>query len=260
MVEMLESFDAFCNEKGLRYYLAYGTLIGALRHKGFIPWDDDADIMMPREDYEKLLEWNRIDDNTLIVSNHNPQGCWHPFCYANLIDTRTSMISAVMGDRSGKGVFVDVFPIDSLPDKKEKETSFFKKLHFLNSLLWLSVSDPSNIKGKSPKNTVKRFVSFIMSRVNTEKLQSKIESEAQRYNSSHSHLGLTAHYIGHVWGVDFGDMSSFEPFRVVPFHDIKLRVPAQAEKILETIYGDYMTPPSEDERKGHHYTKFFYKE
>ena len=112
--DILISIDKWCSTNGVRYSLALGTLIGAVRHKGFIPWDDDIDIWMPRPDYEKFIryfdsEWHKV------ISYKNTPG--YPLEYAKVHDCRTVVFEA--GENVGWGISVDVFPVDGIPSLPE---------------------------------------------------------------------------------------------------------------------------------------------
>lgn len=258
MRDMLYQFDAFCTQNHLRYYLCYGTLIGAIRHGGFIPWDDDADIVMPRKDYEKLLAHSRVNDNIIIISNRNTQGCTHPFCYANLVDQRTTMSSSFLGDKSGKGVFIDVFPIDPLPEKRFSRRMLLTRMKWLDILLWYSVLPDSTFERKTIKGKIRALIAMYAKKLNVQRIQDKIENACKK-NKGEKHLSMYAHFVSHIWGFDYGDISSFEPSRRILFEGIELPIPAKSEKLLEGIYGDYMTPPPVEKQQGHHKTNFYWK-
>lgn len=110
----MSKFIDYCKAHDLKYYIAYGSLIGAIRHKGFIPWDDDIDVIMPRDDYEKLLGMtDRVAEHMLLASRYNrPQ--W-PYLFAKCYDSETEMVEE--GYDSGViGVYIDIFPVDGLPN------------------------------------------------------------------------------------------------------------------------------------------------
>ena len=121
-LDILQSIHQFCETNNIRYSLAYGTLLGAIRHKGYIPWDDDIDVMMPRPDYERFIQNypNFCDRN--IVQTYNNDNSYYLWC-AKVYDNRTEQIT--FPTRSG--VCVDVFPIDGLPDNLEDVRKYIKK-------------------------------------------------------------------------------------------------------------------------------------
>lgn len=129
-LNILDKIDAFCRELNIRYSLGGGTLLGAVRHKGYIPWDDDIDIMMPRPDYEKFIEsFDGVYRNLKLSTYKNDPKCCKPF--ARIYDTRTYMRETLQVI----GINVEVFAIDGLPSTEEEIESFFdafdKEIHYL---------------------------------------------------------------------------------------------------------------------------------
>ena len=129
----------FCEENGIKYYMIAGTLIGAIRHKGFIPWDDDIDIAMPREDYEKFLkifpEYGK-KNNLLAVNNRTKPYYGRPM--TKVIDTRTSLTEPEYRSDDPIGVFVDIWVMDGVPDDASKG-DWLKKMRREKEILFASV-------------------------------------------------------------------------------------------------------------------------
>ena len=120
-MEILCSIHNFCVNNNIRYSLAYGTLLGAIRHKGYIPWDDDVDILMPRPDYEKFLKlYPGYNKNHTVQTYINDDSYY--LAFAKVYDNRTELI--VFPTRTG--VFVDIFPVDGLPDSVELSRRYYK--------------------------------------------------------------------------------------------------------------------------------------
>lgn len=137
--KLLEEFADICESHGLSYYLAYGTLIGAARHQGFIPWDDDVDVMMPRKDFEILFsEFNgwRLRDTSQFVHCRN-ETCRFPF--ARIMDTRTLVDEEYSEGEEELGAWIDIFPLDDMPLDADK---LFKRIGYWNTARMLAASDP----------------------------------------------------------------------------------------------------------------------
>lgn len=132
-LNILDKVHAFCIERGIRYSLGGGTLLGAVRHKGYIPWDDDIDIMMPRPDYERFLkEFEGVYPHYILQHYKNDETYTLPF--AKVYDDRTVFIEKICR----WGIFVDVFPVDGLPSENELENYCRKQAKLFVSISWAS--------------------------------------------------------------------------------------------------------------------------
>lgn len=121
MLDILQEIHAFCENNGLRYYLAFGTMIGAIRHKGFIPWDDDIDLWMPRPDYERFMKEFRHPYMQVLSMYTDPN---YPLEFMKVHDCRT--IVKEEGGDGNWGIFVDIFPFEGIPNEKVWRKRFKK--------------------------------------------------------------------------------------------------------------------------------------
>ena len=117
-VSMLKEIDSFCRTNAISYFLAFGTLLGAIRHRGFIPWDDDVDIMMPRKDYEKFMILFPSKGRIRFLTAQNTEN--YPYAFGKVIDTHTIKIEPLRSKYQVIGLDVDVFPIDNYPEDFEE--------------------------------------------------------------------------------------------------------------------------------------------
>lgn len=115
-LDILLAFHDYCEQKGLSYMLYYGTLLGAVRHQGFIPWDDDIDVVMPRDDYEAFFRSFPCDSSfeTIKLISYRDRSSIYPFI--KLVDTRTEVVEDFVDPRYKTGVWIDIFPMDGLPE------------------------------------------------------------------------------------------------------------------------------------------------
>lgn len=248
LFEMMCSFDSFCKENDIEYYLAYGTLIGAIRHGGFIPWDDDVDVLVPRKDYEKLKTFDRIDENTDIVSAWNDRGYYHPYTYINLSDRRTVIDEAFAAHPTGKGLFIDVFPLDEIPEKKVKRISFMLPILILRAIHMFTTKPLS--RNLSLKSLIKNVFIILFKPIDEVKMAKKIDTISTKYSGKDcKDVGLTlqADLRLNCWPAKDYD----HPISV-KYNGKDLPAPCEYDDVLRIGYGDYMTPPPPESRNSTH--------
>ena len=136
-LSILDSVAEFCEKNNIKYFLAYGTLIGAVRHKGYIPWDDDIDIIMPRTDYEKFInDFNNFSNDYKVYTVNNTE--WFPFPYAK-VSYENSIIKELSDNMKNHniGINIDLFPIDGVPKDEKLIKKHLRRLQWLQNLLKL---------------------------------------------------------------------------------------------------------------------------
>lgn len=250
-LDILKNIHRYCVEKGLNYTLAYGTLIGALRHNGFIPWDDDIDIAMPREDYEKFLREYKHDIYKVHCLENDSN---YLNAVAKVEDTRTLIEED--GSTENLGVFVDVFPLDSLFDDAGQCENLFKKITFYRRLLAFRLLT-SRYFQEWWKRWVfivgKRFLCFIPKRWIVE----KIDSLAKSGQSEARYWGMFAGGLKFAL-IDHEDLQHYISHR---FEDTDFLILRDYDRWLSQIYGDYMVlPPVEKRKTVHFFNKVYWKE
>lgn len=128
LVNMLSWYHDFCEKHHLRYYIIAGTMLGAVRHGGFIPWDDDIDVGMPRRDYEKLRELCANQEKAQYMFEYpSKENKSYPFLWAKLFDTTTTIVEK-QRDKVTRGIYIDVFPLDGIGDVREQAVKSFQPI------------------------------------------------------------------------------------------------------------------------------------
>lgn len=241
-INILKEIDGFCGKNNLRYFLCGGSLLGAVRHKGFIPWDDDIDILMPREDYERFIE--TFGDKTYsILSYKNNRDYYLPF--AKVVDTRTCIRETLVKSVSGCGVYIDVFPLDGLSNNLLTAEKILKKN---NRKMRLNFAIELNVFNK---NIFKYCICKIL-RIffNSKKLCKSMEKTSMRYKVEDSnYVGVSFGFYGKK---EIMDKEIFENSIQVEFEDGKYFAPSEYDKYLSHLYGNYMQLPPIEKQVTHH--------
>ena len=255
LVEMLSYFHNFCEEHGIRYYLTGGTLLGAVRHRGFIPWDDDIDLNIPRVDYEKLLASFSDPEGRYRIISINDKGYYLPS--AKIIDTSTVMRENY--DVSFDiGLFIDLFPMDNLSDDMVKARAMFrgiKKYRTGVNVKNLLV----NKQRKFWKNVAIMTGKWIWSPFSRDYLLKVIDRKARKYEKSEM-----THLVGTVSTGIYGEKEIlksewFEQRVLLQFEGKQFYAPVGYDALLSQLYGDYMTLPPKEKQVSHHDNKVWIK-
>ena len=256
-LDILKAFAAFCDEHGLRYYLDSGTLIGAVRHQGFIPWDDDIDVCFMRKDYDRFVELmakqdNRLNDHIVLELEKDSI-----YPYLKLTDTRTLMIEYPKNNPLETGIYVDVFPKDGLLSQEKKEQKRAKKVLKLNLMSWLraftvpKLERAGGFKNKVLAMGIKILIPDAL----------KYKEKAIRLSRKYNHLECP--YVSSILCSGMGGCVEKECFGEgvdVTFEGCTFKAPANYDKYLRSLYkGDYMTPPPPEKRHAHE-TEVYWKD
>lgn len=247
-LKILLEFADFCKDNGLRFYLSGGTLLGAIRHKGFIPWDDDIDVCMPRHDYEKLLKIFPQEYKKIYILRAFERGNF--LCpFIKIIDKRSKIVSAYVDKNLDYSLWIDIFPVDGLPTDINLVKKIYKKADFFRRLLLLNFANTN--KGHSILKTgfkpLARLLAKIIGIERCLKVLSKL-ARVYEYNNTD--------YVGCiVWGMyGIGERmlkSEFEKSVLVDFEGYKFPTFSCWDSYLKGLYGNYMKLPPIEKRKTH---------
>lgn len=246
---ILQDIAAFCEKKHITYFLAYGTLIGAIRHNGYIPWDDDIDIAMPRPDYDRFVRiFNSEYEYTKVLEMSLSDKYGIPF--AKAYDNRT-WVDELHYKPDEYGVFVDIFPIDGI-----KGTLQFKKMDRLNKLLHIK---KANYTRRSLLKIVRNFLGkIVLLPFSVHDILERMDKIARQYP-----FGTTpkAGLISVPYGMrEIVDTSVFEQTIFHEFEGSQFRIPIGYDAWLKSLYGDYMQLPPEEKRIPHHVLDAYWKD
>lgn len=254
--EILKKIDDLCTQLNLKYCLAYGTLIGAIRHKGFIPWDDDADIMMPRRDYNLFVNYFIEHKEELkpfeIINPQVNNKC--PYTISRISDSRYQL-DFYNEDNYGIGLFVDIYPLDGVGNTVETYSKLKNISSRFASMCFLSTRQ--SVKRENTKSTFKyiiKFPAFVVAKILGKKFfMKKLYDMADKCNYENSK------YIGCIiWASDDGlrgifPKEWFNKLINVEFEGCLFKAPKEYDRVLTRIYGDYMRLPPPKDRIAHHY-------
>ncbi|MBQ8798492.1 MAG: LicD family protein [Lachnospiraceae bacterium] len=259
----LKAFVKLCNTYGLRYYAIGGTLLGAVRHKGFIPWDDDVDVAMPRKDYDRLIELVISGEAKTALGDEYRIESWQTddtfkSYFAKICGTKIELQEALLEERTTrKGYLIDIIPLDGTPDGETERKVYYAKAMWLRFLCG-TANVHTGIRTSRSKweQTVLRIVRAL-------RLYKvlKIKNIYKRMDRLfHEQDAETAEYAGTLTGayktreivprVYFGD--TYDEYSLWEFEGMLLRGPKLWEEYLIHMFGDYRKLPPEEDRKVHY--------
>ena len=246
-LSVLKKVHQYCEENDIWYVLAYGTLLGTIRHNGFIPWDDDIDIFIRRKDFVKFEKefpaWGK--KHGLFLVGPNTQACYFPRDLLKVCDSRTGLLETAYKRDQPIGVFVDVWILDEVP-----EPSWRTKLWLFGSKLCRNINLAADIDWEYAKKNLKwkkRIVVRLMNWHRTQPLIRLQQKIAQKYDGKGA--GKLICIQGNEGTYDEQD---FKERILHRFEDAQFYIPKGYDKILRVVYGDYTQLPPVEMRKPHH--------
>lgn len=260
LLDALLYLKDICEENNIRYFLSSGTLLGAVKYKGFIPWDDDIDLFFLRDDYIKLIEILEKKNNDYeILTCHNTKDYYYPF--AKLVNKKTRIIDNARKIKK-LGVFIDIFPLDNFDDAE----SYYKKIRFIRNLATrrmkiknhvtknnLKKVEFKKIKFKKIKDFIYRFVDFITLPLGVNFWAKKLDRIVQQKSGPM----LAALYEDPPKIIE---SKMFEETALYDFEGHKFTSIKNADKYLKNTYGDYKKDLPLSSQYSHHQVEAFYKD
>lgn len=244
MLRVLEALDATCKSHGIRYGIYAGTLIGAVREKGFIPWDDDVDVIMPRPDYERFIAHSREwlpAPYEFVCAENDPM---YPLPFGKVQDASTTLIERFHLSYLG-GIYVDVFPIDGMPDNIVHRWWKTQCYRYLTRALYLVHRDPYR-----HGHGISSWVPLLLRRVTT---MGAIQRRIRRLliSTDYAKASWTLEYTARFRGIMPKEVE--DNFAPIMFEGKSVMGIRDYDTYLSQVFGDYMTPPKVEKRHVHNF-------
>lgn len=240
LLAIYQEIATVANRHKLRYYAAGGTILGAIRHKGFIPWDDDLDLYMPRSDYVKLMEFAKKEFPKSLVWKSTENDSRHKFLYGKVCLADANEVRRLQSETSlslSDGVFVDIFPLDGLPSTKFGMFLFCcmrSLLRHAAARRWWSVFFGMGKDAHKNRLRMQRWYS------SWKYEECKMVGAVSPYDKAAT---LSRWWFKKSW---------FETAKIVPFENTEIPIPVGSHEIMTGVFGDYMTLPPAEKRVPSH--------
>ncbi len=246
-LQLLSAFINCCNKLGLSYYVLGGTMLGAVRHKGFIPWDDDIDVGMPRADYECFLEKAQaiLPEYYFVQSRKTEPEL--PNNFAKLRDSRTTFIESSLKDRRiNHGVYIDVFPLDYYPEDPKEQ----RRLDMLIKILTLRIRPVFTLRKENRHSIMAEFGAAAAAKAIALKYRTvddALDAREELFKSTPPSSRLT-NFCGAYGKKEIVPSGWFGEGADGEFEGMKVRLPKEYEKYLTQLYGDYLVATAAAEK------------
>lgn len=247
-LELLKAFIDICEQLKLKYYLVCGSALGAAKYNGFIPWDDDIDVALPRDDYEKfLVEAPKYLTKNLFLQNYRTDP-FFPHVFSKLRDSNTTFIENNMSHiNMNHGVSIDVFPIDGYPKKKSEKLILRYKKKFLSWQFYCALGDETQPFKVRFRNKIFRIFGF---HKRTFKPLARLDNLISKYNTCDSEIWCNhGNWQGEL---EYAPKCQYGNGVMAKFEGIDVRIPENYDAYLTQKYGDWRAELPKKDQKSHH--------
>jgi lipopolysaccharide cholinephosphotransferase len=249
---ILKKLLVFFKDNNISYCMSGGSVLGAVRHNGFIPWDDDIDVLVNRKDYDRImyeLDSSSLEKDGITIKKPGMPGHIYPFIKVVSDDTLVKD-AKVLEKFHNTGLWVDIFPLDHYPDDEKKHVEYVRKNKFLARILAAGTCSYVAI-GSWKKISIIVFKLLYILCGGHRVLTRKIDRFARKTNAENLN---STHYGNGTWPENlrkYYDDSMVGSFTTHVFEDVEVNIPRNYEGFLTRLYGDYMALPPEDKRNRH---------
>ena len=251
-LEMAIEVKRICDKNNIEYFIIAGTLLGAVRHKGFIPWDDDLDIGMLREDYDQFIKCaqKELSSKYFLQTWDTDDGFGLPI--AKIRKNGTKFVEKSAAKTSGhEGIYIDIFPFDNVPTGKVAKKIHAISTYVLKRLILCNVGYELWLDGGKFKKVVYKAVNSIAQKTSLDRNKQLLEKQMKKFNSAKTEYVVA---IGGAYGYSRESIKRewVENLALIQFENVEFMCPKDYDSYLTYFYGDYMTPPPEEKRFNRH--------
>ena len=256
LLDILKEVKRVCDENNIDYFIIGGTALGAVRHKGFIPWDDDIDIGMTRDNYEKFIKIanTKLSEEFFLQTMETEEET--PFYFAKVRKNKTKFIEKYVKDiNMNHGIFIDIFPYDKIPNDTKLRKRQQRKVNILANMFIAKSTCEINSEIKTVKdilkNCIRRLLHYILIPFPKKLIYNQLNKECKKYSEEECSKISFVKYGYLTIDIDSVNNLKYEEGSQISFEGVIVKCPRKITQYLNNQYGDFMKLPKKEDRKGH---------